>query len=253
MTRFKVGVQIRPQHCEMAQLREAWKASDALGVDTIWNWDHFYPLFGPADGAHFECWTMLAAIAADTSHARFGALVTCNSYRNPELLADMARTVDQIGGGRLILGIGSGWFERDYTEYGYEFGTAPERLRALGAALPRIQSRLAKLNPSGAHIPVMIGGGGEKVTLKLVAQYAQLWNAGGSPEVFAHKNQVLNDWCAKLGRDPQEIDRTCLINAQDVDNVEAYLEAGATHIIYGLDAPAFDLKPVEKLLEVARR
>ncbi|HEV2637630.1 MAG TPA: LLM class F420-dependent oxidoreductase [Actinocrinis sp.] len=251
MTRFKVGVQIRPQHCEMADLRKAWKAADELGVDTIWTWDHFYPLFGPEDGAHFECWTMLAAIAADTSHAQFGALVTCNSYRNPDLLADMARTVDQISGGRLILGIGSGWFERDYTEYGYEFGTAPERLRALRAALPRIESRLAKLNPAGQEIPVMIGGSGEKVTLKLVAKHAQLWNAFGPPENFARKNQILNDWCAELGRDPLEIDRTCMINTADVDNVEAFLEAGATHIIYGLDTP-FDLKPVEKLLEAAR-
>jgi len=251
MTRFKVGVQIRPQHCEMSQLRETWKAADALGVDTIWNWDHFYPLYGPADGAHFECWTMLAAIAADTTHARFGALVTCNSYRNPELLADMARTVDQISGGRLILGIGSGWFERDYTEYGYEFGTAPERLRALGAALPRIEQRLAKLNPSGAQIPLMIGGGGEKVTLKLVAEHASLWNSFGPPENFAHKNQVLNEWCAKIGRDPGEIDRTCMLGAEDVDNYEAFLEAGATHLIFGLDTP-FDLKPVERLLEYAR-
>ena len=252
MTRFKVGVQIRPQHCDMSQLREAWKAADALGVDTIWNWDHFYPLFGPEDGAHFECWTMLAAIAADTTHARFGALVTCNSYRNPELLADMARTVNEISGGRLILGIGSGWFERDYAEYGYEFGTAPGRLKALGAALPRIEERLGKLNPSGTGIPVMIGGGGEKVTLKLVARHASLWNfSGGAVEVFAHKNRVLDEWCAKLGRDPGEIDRTCIVNGADVDNYQAYLDAGATHLIFGLNAP-FDLKPVERLLEFAR-
>jgi probable F420-dependent oxidoreductase len=235
----------------MAQLRATWKAADALGVDTIWNWDHFYPLYGPEDGAHFECWTMLAAIAADTSHARFGALVTCNSYRNPELLADMARTVDQISGGRLILGIGSGWFERDYTEYGYEFGTAPGRLRALGEALPRIEERLAKLNPSGADIPVMIGGGGEKVTLKLVAQHADLWNSFGPPENFAHKSQVLDEWCAKIGRDPAEIDRTCMVDKDDVDNYQAFLDAGATHLIFGLDTP-FDLKPVERLLEIAR-
>lgn len=251
MTRFKVGVQIRPQHCEMAQLREAWKAADALGVDTIWTWDHFYPLFGPEDGKHYECWTMLAAIAADTTHAQFGALVTCNSYRNPDLLADMARTVDQISGGRLILGIGSGWFERDYTEYGYEFGTAPERLRALRDSLPRIEERLAKLTPSGENIPVMIGGSGEKVTLKLVAKHAQLWNGFGPADNFARKNQILTDWCNELGRDPKEIDRTVMIGNDDLDNIDAFLEAGATHIILGLDTP-FDLKPTERLLEIAR-
>ncbi len=251
MARFKVGVQLRPQHCEMAQLRAAWKEADALGVDTIWTWDHFYPLYGPADGAHYECWTTLAAIAADTSHARFGALVTCNSYRNPDLLADMARTVDQISGGRLILGIGSGWFERDYTEYGFEFGTAPERLRALRASLPRIKQRLGRLNPAGSDIPIMVGGSGEKVTLRIVAEHAQLWNAFGPPENFAHKNAVLDEWCRKLGRDPAQIDRTVMIDANEVDNVEPYLEAGATHLILGSDVP-FDLKPLERLLEHAR-
>jgi probable F420-dependent oxidoreductase len=235
----------------MKQLRAAWREADALGVDTIFTWDHFYPLYGDPAGAHYECWTMLAAIAADTSHARFGALVTCNSYRNPDLLADMARTVDQISGGRLILGIGSGWFERDYNEYGYEFGTAPERLRALRESLPRIEARLAKLNPSGENIPLLIGGSGEKVTLKIVAERADLWNAFGPPENFARKNAVLNEWCEKLGRDPAQIDRTVMISKDEVDNVEPYLEAGATHIILGTDVP-FDLKPLERLLQHAR-
>lgn len=251
MARFKVGVQLRPQHCEIGQLRAAWKEADALGVDTIWNWDHFYPLYGDPAGAHFECWTMLGAIAADTSHARFGALVTCNSYRNPELLADMARTVDQISGGRLILGLGAGWFERDYTEYGYEFGTAPDRLRSLREALPRIEARLAKLNPSGADVPLMIGGGGEKVTLRLVAEHADLWNSFGPPENFRHKNTVLDEWCEKVGRDPAQIDRTVMLNPDEVDDFEAYLEAGATHLILASDVP-FELKALERLLQHAR-
>jgi len=251
MSRFKVGIQLRPQHCTMDQFRQAWVAADELGVDTIWTWDHFYPLFGEPDGPHYECWTVLGAMAATTKHAQIGALVTCNSYRNPDLLADMARTTNEISGGRTILGVGAGWFERDYEEYGYEFGTAPDRLRALKAALPRIKERLAKLNPAAPDLPIMIGGSGEKVTLRLVAEYAQLWNAFGPPENFRHKSAVLDEWCAKLGRDPKEIDRTVLINNPELDNVDAYVEAGATHIILGGDAP-FDLEPLQRLLKLAR-
>lgn len=252
MARFKVGVQLHPQHCSIEQLRSAWQAADRLGVDTIWTWDHFYPLYGRPDGEHYEGWSLLAAMAVDTSRARFGMLVTCNSYRNPDLLADMARTVDQLSGGRLVLGIGAGWFERDYREYGYEFGTAPARLRALGEALPRIEARLARLNPGPAGpLPILIGGGGEKVTLRLVAEHAQMWNSFGPPERYAHKNGVLDEWCARVGRDPGEVERTVMVNERDVANVDAFLDAGATHLIMGRGAP-FDLDPVERLLDVAR-
>ena len=138
-----------------------------------------------------------------------------------------------------------------YDEYGYEFGTAPGRLKALGEALPRIKSRLAKLNPSAPDLPIMIGGGGEKVTLRLVAEYAQLWNSMGDPDTYRHKIEVLDEWCAKVGRNPDEIDRTVLINNDGLNDVDAYLEAGATHIILGNNAP-FDLTPLKRLLELSR-
>lgn len=252
MARFKVGVQLRPQHTEIGPLREAWQAADELGVDSIWTWDHFYPLYGPEDGAHFECWSLLAAMAVDTSRAQFGALVTCNSYRNPDLLADMARTVDALSGGRLVLGIGSGWFERDYTEYGYEFGTAPGRLRALrDDALPRIANRLAVMNPPAPHIPLMIGGGGEKVTLKIVAEKADMWNSFGPPENFKHKNDVLNEWCDKAGRDRKAVERTVMIDGAEVDDFQSFLDAGADHIIVGVATP-FGLGPAKRLLAHAQ-
>ena len=252
MARFRVGVQLHPQVTTVEEMRAAWKAADALGVDSIWTWDHFYPLYGDPDAAHFEAWTLLSAMAVDTERAQLGLLVGCNSYRNPDLLADMARTVDHLSGGRLYLGIGSGWFERDYDEYGYEFGTAPGRLRALGEALPRIEARLGKLTPGPVGpLPILIGGGGEQVTLRLVAEHAQAWNTFGPPETYAHKNSVLDDWCAKVGRDPKEIERTVGIAQHEVDDAETYLDAGATHLIVMTGHP-YDLAPVERLLGLAQ-
>ena len=252
MTRFQVGVQLQPQATSTAALLEAAMAADQMGADSIWVWDHFYPLYGDPDATHFEAYTLLAAMAAQTSRARLGAMVTCNSYRNPNLLADMSRTIDHISDGRFILGIGSGWFERDYTEYGYEFGTAPGRLKALERDLPTITERLGRLNPPPVGtLPILIGGSGRKVTLRLVAQYADAWNAFGPPENYAELNAVLDDWCDKVGRDRTAVERTVCINPDEVGNAEAYLEAGATHLIIMTSDP-FALDAVATLVETAR-
>ncbi len=248
---FRVGVQLHPQSTSYVEFRDAWRRAEALGVDSIWTWDHFFPLYGDPDADHFEGWTLLTAMAADTERARLGMLVSCNSYRNPELLADMARTVDHVSGGRMYLGIGAGWFERDYTEYGVEFGTAIGRLRKLEVDLPRLVARLAKLTPAPiGDLPILVGGSGEKVTLRLTAEHADAWNSFGPPETFAHKNAVLDRWCRELGRDPAEIERTVAISPEDVGNADAFLEAGATHLIVMTGHP-YDLSAVEQL--IARR
>ena len=252
MARFQVGVQLHPQATTVDAMRDAWREADAIGVDSIWIWDLFYPLYGDPDAEHFEAYTLLAALAADTGNARLGALVTCNSYRNPNLLADMARTIDHISHGRFILGIGSGWFERDYQEYGYEFGTAPERLAKLARDLPVMMERLGRLHPAPVgDVPILIGGSGEKVTLRLVAQYADGWNTFGPPEHFAAKSKVLDEWCHKLDRNPAQIERTVGINASEIDNWQAYLDAGASHLIV-MTGPPFDLDPVRRLFDSSR-
>jgi probable F420-dependent oxidoreductase len=253
MARFKVGFHFFQQNATMAQLRTAWQGADRMGVDSIWPWDHFFPIFGDAGGTSFEGWSLLAAMAVDTEQAQLGMLVTGNPYRNPDLLADMARTVDHLSGGRAVLGIGAGWSERDFAEYGYEYGTAASRLKDLEASLRRIRSRLDRLNPPPVgDLPILIGGGGEKVTLRLVAQYADMWNTFGPAEAFAAKNRVLDDWCARLGRDPAEIERTVmLLDDREIRNVDRYLAAGAQHLILGA-GPPFNLEPLRALIAAAK-
>ena len=197
---------------------------------------------------------MLGAWAEQTSRIEIGALVTCNSYRNPELLADMARTVDNISDGRLILGIGSGWKQKDYDEYGYEFGTAGSRLDDLAAALPRITSRLAKLNPAPMRdIPILIGGQGEKKTLRLVAEYADIWHGFTTAETYPGKAEVLDRHCADVGRDPATIERSARaceagkgLDALLAD-AEALVGLGVSLLTVGVNGPDYDLTAAEAL------
>ena len=245
---IRIAVQLHPQHAEYQQIRDAVVRAEDSGVDIIFNWDHFFPLRGNPDGKHFECWTMLAAWAEQTSRVEIGALVTCNSYRNPDLLADMARTVDHISDGRLILGIGSGWFERDYVEYGYEFGTAGSRLADLDAALPRIKSRWESLVPRpNRDIPVLIGGGGERKTLRITAKHADIWHGFGGPETIGHKCSVLDRWCAEVGRDPAQIARSTEVGRREPAEVgDELLAAGVTLFTVGVSGPEYDLSGVRR-------
>ena len=240
---IRIGLQLQPQHADYATIHRTVREAEDLGVDIIFNWDHFYPLYGDPDGKHFECWTMLGAWAEQTSRVEIGALVTCNSYRNPELLADMARTVDHISNGRLILGIGSGWFEKDYLEYGYEFGTAGGRLDDLAESLLRIEARLAALNPLPTRkIPVLIGGGGERKTLRMVAQHADIWHSFSDVATLRHKSEVLAEHCRTIGRDPNEIQRSVGTPGGDPAAVAPeLLEAGATLFTVGVGGPDYDL------------
>ncbi|GAA5159916.1 MULTISPECIES: LLM class F420-dependent oxidoreductase [Amycolatopsis] len=246
----RVGLQLQPEHADYRTIRETAARAEDLGVDVLFNWDHFFPLHGDPDGQHFECWTMLAAWAEQTSRVEIGALVTCNSYRNPELLADMARTVDHISGGRLVLGLGAGWFEKDYTEYGYEFGTAGSRLADLAEALPRIENRLGKLNPAPTRdIPVLIGGGGEKKTLKLVARHADIWHGFGDADVIERKVGILRQHCADVGRDPAEIEISTGVTAEPDEVGPRLRERGVSLFIAEANGPDYDLTLLERWLK----
>ncbi|WP_343710087.1 LLM class F420-dependent oxidoreductase [Mycobacterium sp.] len=253
----RIGVQLQPQHApHYRTIRDAVRRCEDIGVDVAFNWDHFFPLYGDRDGEHFECWTMLGAWAEQTSRIEIGALVSCNSYRNPELLADMARIVDHIGGGRLILGIGSGWKRRDYREYGYEFGTAGSRLDDLAAALPRITSRLARLNPPPTRdIPLLIGGEGERKTLRLVAEYADIWHSFATADSYPAKAAVLARHCAAVGRDATGIARSAAVGGETgragadtlIAEAEALTGLGVSLLTIGCSGPDYDLTGAQAL------
>jgi probable F420-dependent oxidoreductase len=248
----RVGIQVQPQHTDFSEMQKAWQKAEELGADGIYTWDHFYPLYGDPEGTHWEGLTSLAALAACTERATIGALVFCNSYRNPQLLADAHRTIDHLAGGRVILGIGAGWAQRDYDEYGYEFGTAPDRLRALRRDLPLIRQRLEKLKPPAVGpMPILIGGSGEKVTLRLVAEHAQIWHGFGDAETYKHKAEILAEHCAKVGRDPSTIERNWSTQEDIHEHAESLADAGIQEITIGVggDGTGYDLGPLAEMIQ----
>ena len=241
-------------------LRDTCVAMEELGVDVVLTWDHFFPLSGDPDGMHFEAWTLLAAWAEATERVQLGVLVSAMSYRNPNLLADMARTVDHISAGRLILGIGAGWFERDYVDYGFDFGTPGSRLDALARDLPVLKDRWTRLNPLPTRaIPVLVGGGGERKTLRITAEHADIWHGFGDPATIRHKHLVLDEWCDRVGRDPLAIERSAGVaytparlpedaTLDFAGQAQALFEVGTRLFTISLTTPPYDLGPIREVL-----
>ncbi|MEU4252686.1 LLM class F420-dependent oxidoreductase [Amycolatopsis sp. NPDC026612] len=201
-----------------------WRAAvlraEELGTDIVFGYDHFHKpavrrtangiVLEPVqpDVTNFEAWTALASWAEITTTTEIGVLVTGIAYRNPDLLADMARTVDHISGGRLILGVGAGWFEKDYVVYGYDYGTLRSRMDLFAEGLRRIEHRLANLTPKPVRqIPILIGGAGERRTLPLVGRHADIWHSGLDRETFRRKNDIVKQHAAAAGRDDSVIER----------------------------------------------
>jgi F420-dependent oxidoreductase-like protein len=256
MSTVRFGLKLS-QNATIDQLRDLWRLADDGGFDSCWVMDHFATL-GPADdGPIFETWTMLAAMAQLTTRTRIGCAVVGNTYRHPGVLAKMAVTVDHLSGGRLDFGIGAGWAENEHTMLGLEFGTRGDRADRLEESLqlilglwtqPRttfagrhyqLVDAVAEPKPvQRPHPPVWIGGSGPRRTLRLAAQYADVWNAaGGTPEEVAQSSAILDQHCVDVGRDPGEIRRSVQVGvgSDDVAGlpalVEPYLAVGVTDVI----------------------
>ena len=228
----RIGALCWNQYTDWRALLEAGQQADRLGYDSLWTWDHLYPIVGDSNGPILEGWMTLAAWAQATRRIRIGLMVSANTFREPALTAKMATTLDHISGGRAILGIGAAWFEAEHVAYGLPFGSgAPERLRWLREALPVVRGMLSGETPSSTgeryhikavrnlpapvqpRLPLLIGGGGEKVTLRLVARYADACNIGGGIDSVRHKEAILQEHCRALGRDDREIERTTIVGA----------------------------------------
>jgi probable F420-dependent oxidoreductase len=249
MRPIRIAAQLHPQHGAWRDLRAGALRAELLGYDIVYTWDHFFPLYGDPDGAHFECWTVLAAIAEATERVELGPLVSCNAYRNPQLLADMARTVDHVSGGRAILGLGGGWKRRDFEEYGYPYGTFGSRLQELEEAIPAMLHRLDRLVPRPVRrIPVLIAGVGERRTLRLVARFADGWHAGfpSRPAELEPAVAALRRWCAAEGRDPADIEWGVGVEPDDLDrflaeDADTYRAMGFRQFTLGFNGPDWDV------------
>lgn len=264
MMKLRFGIKTAQQHTSYDSILRVWEEADKVPViEHAWAFDHFIPLGPDPTGTQLEGWTLLGALAARTERLRMGLMVTGNTYRHPAVLANISATVDHISHGRLDFGIGAGWNELESNMYGIPLYKPGERIRRLDELLDVIrllwtetvanydgkyyQLKDARCEPKPVqkpYPPIVIGGSGEQLTLRVVAKHANIWNfVGGGVEVFQHKSDVLNGYCAEIGRDPKAIERSIQerINynnpAEAINNMRPYIEAGATHIVLNLTAP----------------
>jgi F420-dependent oxidoreductase-like protein len=264
MTRLRFGIKTAPQHTTYADMLAVWQAADALDVfEHAWLFDHFIPIAGDPDGPCLEGWTLLAALAAQTRRIRVGLMVNGNTYRHPAVLANMGATLDIVSSGRFDMGIGAGWNELEHTSYGIELLPPGKRLAQFEEACEVIkllwtekyadfagtyyQLKQARCEPKPIqkpYPPIVIGGSGERRTLRIVAKYADVWNfAGGPVDQFQHKLAVLEEHCRAVGRDFASIDKSIQVAVTYDDlpsyvaTLREYIAAGANHIILNLRAP----------------
>ena len=233
MTETKFGILLWSQAASWPEMLDAAKRVDRLGSDHLWTWDHLYAIFGDPYQDFLEGYALLAAWARETEKTRLGLLVGANTFRNPGIVAKAIATIDHISDGRAILGIGGAWMEIEHREHGIDFGASPgQRLdwmdEATAAMRELLDGKAVTSQPGGRysfsnlrhhplpiqqHLPIMIGGSGEKKTLRTVARYADMWNGMGPLDVMRHKVEVLHRHCEEVGRDPSEIEFTLGIKA----------------------------------------
>ena len=239
MADLKFGIALWSQASDWPSFLAAAQAAERLGYDHVWTWDHLLPIFGAIDQPIFEGYTALAAVAQATDRIRLGLFVGANTFRNPALAVKCVTTIDHVSDGRAIMGIGGAWFEREHRAFGLDFGAGfGQRLDWLAEAVAATRVLLdggEVTSPSGGryafdhlrveprpiqpHLPIMVGGGGERKTLRIVAEHADIWNVFGVPDELVHKDSVLRAHCADVGRDPATIERSvgCKITIRSTD------------------------------------
>lgn len=264
---MQFGIKTAPQHCTWQQMLDVWKVSDEMSLFTsAWNFDHFYPIVGDSHGPCMEAWVTLTALARETKRIRIGCMVNGTPYRHPAVLANMAATLDIVSDGRLDLGIGAGWNQEESNAYGIDLGTMKQRMDRFDEAVQVVVSLLseevtnfqgeffnlteARCEPKGPqqpHPPIVIGGGGEKRTLRTVARFAQHWNLPfATPEIFKHKHDILLQHCEAVDRDLAEIMCSVQLPLKSDDAPEAVAEKAAALEEAGVDKVIFTMRPPYK-------